>query len=115
MGNVNKVILVGNLGADPELVRLANEKMACNLRVATNEVWKDTDGQAQRRTQWHRVTVWGSDAENCARYLGKGQVVYIEGRIKQNAWEDKEGVKHHSADIVANRVVFLSGQAQRAA
>lgn len=115
MGNVNKVILVGNLGADPELKKTEAGRAYCRLRVATSESFKDAAGKRQDRTEWHRVTVWGDSAENCARYLQKGAPLYLEGRLERHSWDDKEGQKHWSTDVVATRVVFLSGGERKAA
>jgi single-strand DNA-binding protein len=112
MGSVNKVILVGNLGADPELKYTPSNRPVCNLSIATNEVFKDKGGQRQERTEWHRVTVWGEQAENCSKYLAKGRMVYIEGRLQTRSWEDKtDGKKRYSTEIVADRVTFLGGGA----
>jgi single-strand DNA-binding protein len=109
MGSVNKVILIGNLGADPELKYTpTGNRPVCNLSVATNEVFKDKTGQRQERTEWHRVTVWGEQAENCHKFLAKGRSVYVEGRLQTRSWDDKEGKKRYSTEIVADRVVFLS-------
>jgi single-strand DNA-binding protein len=109
MGSVNKVILVGNLGADPELKYTPSNRPVCNLSIATNEVFKDKGGQRQERTEWHRVTVWGEQAENCSKYLAKGRMVYIEGRLQTRSWDDKtDGKKRYSTEIVADRVTFLS-------
>jgi single-strand DNA-binding protein len=108
MGSVNKVILVGNLGADPELKHTPSNKAVANLRVATAESWKDKSGAKQEKTEWHRVTVWGDQAENCAKYLEKGRSVYIEGRLETRSY-DKDRHKHYATDIVADRVVFLGG------
>ncbi len=110
MGSVNKVILVGNLGADPELKYTPSNRPVCNLSVATNEVWKDKGGQRQERTEWHRVIVWGEPAEHCAKYLTKGRTVYIEGRLQTRSWDDKEGKKRYTTEVVSDRVVFLGGQ-----
>jgi single-strand DNA-binding protein len=109
MGSVNKVILIGNLGADPELKYTPSNRPVCNLSLATNEVFKDKTGQRQERTEWHRVTVWGDQAENCSKYLAKGRSVYIEGRLQTRSWDDKEGKKRYSTEVVADRVVFLAG------
>lgn len=108
MGSVNKVILVANLGADPELRYTPNQRALCNLRVATTEVFKDKAGKRQERTEWHRVTVWGDQAENCGKYLAKGRSVYIEGKLQTRTYE-KDGQKHYATDVVADRVVFLGG------
>ncbi len=109
MGSVNKVILIGNLGADPELKYTPSNRPVCNLSIATNEVFKDKSGARQERTEWHRVTVWSEQAENCAKYLAKGRMAYIEGRLQTRSWDDKEGKKRYSTEIVADRVVFLGG------
>jgi single-strand DNA-binding protein len=110
MGSVNKVILVGNLGADPELKYTPSNRPVCNLSIATNEVFKDKGGQRQERTEWHRVTVWGDQAELCSKYLAKGRMVYIEGRLQTRSWDDKtDGKKRYSTEIVADRVTFLGG------
>jgi single-strand DNA-binding protein len=106
MGSVNKVILVGNLGADPELKYTPSNRPLCNLRIATTDVFKDKSGQRQERTEWHRVTVWGDTAENCNKYLAKGRSVYVEGRLQTRSY-DKDGQKHYATDVVADRVVFL--------
>jgi single-strand DNA-binding protein len=108
MGSINKVILIGNLGADPELKYTPSSRALCNLRVATTEVFKDKTGQRQEKTEWHRVTVWGDQAENCSKYLSKGRSVYIEGKLQTRTY-DKEGQKHYATDVVADRVVFLGG------
>jgi single-strand DNA-binding protein len=106
MGSVNKVILIGNLGADPELKYTPSSRALCNLRIATTDVFKDKGGQRQEKTEWHRVTVWGEQAENCSKYLSKGRSVYVEGRLQTRTY-DKDGQKHYATDIVADRVVFL--------
>ena len=106
MGSVNKVILIGNLGADPELKYTPSSRALCNLRIATTDIFKDKGGQRQERTEWHRVTVWGDQAENCSKYLTKGRSVYIEGRLQTRSY-DKDGQKHYATDVVADRVVFL--------
>jgi single-strand DNA-binding protein len=108
MGSINKVILIGNLGADPELKYTPSSRALCNRRIATTEVFKDKTGQRQEKTEWHRVTVWGDQAENCSKYLAKGRSVYVEGKLQTRTY-DKEGQKHYATDIVADRVVFLGG------
>lgn len=110
MASVNKVILLGNLGADPDLKHTPSGRSVCNLRVATNEVFKDASGQRQERTEWHRVTVWGDQADNCSKYLSKGRSVYIEGRLQTRSWDDKSGEKRYSTEIVADRVQFVGGR-----
>lgn len=105
---VNKVILVGNLGDDPE-VRYTQSGMAvANLSIATTSVRKDRDGNTQEKTEWHRVTVWGKTAEAAGEYLRKGRQVYVEGRIEYGSYE-KDGVKHYTTDIVCDDLQFLGG------
>ena len=110
MGNVNKVILVGNLGAAPELKVTPANRPYCHLRVATNEVWKDAAGTRQERTDWHRITVWGETAQHCAKFLDRGRSIYVEGRLEQKQWDDKEGKKRYGTDVVATRVVLLGSR-----
>jgi len=108
MASVNKVILIGNLGRDPELRYTQGGKGVCNFTVATNERWKDGNGQPQERVEWHRIVAWGKTAENCAQYLAKGKSVFIEGRLQTREWEDRDQNKRQTTEIVANQVVFLS-------
>jgi single-strand DNA-binding protein len=108
MAGLNKVQLIGRLGADPELKYTPNNRPVCNLRIATSEVFKDKSGTKQEKTEWHRVTVWGDTAENCSKYLSKGREVYIEGKLETRSYE-KEGQKHYSTSIVAFNVMFLGG------
>ncbi len=109
-GGVNKVILVGNLGADPDMRYTPSGQGVCELRVATNESWTDKNGQRQDRTEWHRVVIWGKRAEICSKYLSKGRQVYIEGRIQTRNYDDKEGNKRYITEIIANDVQFLGGK-----
>lgn len=108
MGSVNRVILVGFLGADPELKYTPAGKAVCNMSVATTESWKDKGGAKQEKTEWHRVTAWGPTAENASKYLAKGRLVYVEGRLQTRSYE-KEGQKHYATEVVGDRVVFLGG------
>lgn len=108
MGSVNKVILVGNLGADPELRYTPANKAVCNLSLATNEVWKDkATGEKQEKVEWHRVVAWNETAEHCHQYLKKGRTIYVEGRLQTRKWTDKDGRERFSTDVVADKVVFL--------
>ena len=110
MASVNKVILIGNLGADPELrFTPSGNRAVCNLSIATSETFKDKAGAKQEKVEWHRVTVWGDQAEACHKYLAKGRSVYVEGRLQTRSWDDKDGTKRYSTDIVADRVQFLGG------
>jgi single-strand DNA-binding protein len=110
MASVNKAIIIGNLGAKPEIKYLPSGQAVCELRVATNEVYNDKNNQRQERTEWHRIVVWGKTAENCAQYLDKGRQIYVEGRIQTRSWDDKKtGEKRYMTEIVAQQVTFLGG------
>ena len=109
MASVNKAIILGNLGRDPELRHTPGGKAVATLRIATNEVWTDQSGERQERTEWHTVVVWGRQAENCNQYLKKGRSVYIEGRLSTRKWQDKDGKDRYSTVIVADRVQFIGG------
>jgi len=109
MASVNKAIILGNLGRDPELRHTPAGKAVATLRIATNEVWTDQSGERQERTEWHTVVVWGRQAENCNQYLKKGRSVYIEGRLSTRKWQDKDGKDRYSTEIVADRVQFIGG------
>jgi len=118
MAGVNKVILVGNLGRDPELRYTKSGQAVANFTLATTENWT-RDGNREERTEWHRVVAWGKTAELCTQYLTKGRTVYIEGQIRTREWEDKEGHKRQTTEIHAQTVQFLgsgprSGSAPRA-
>jgi single-strand DNA-binding protein len=108
MAGVNKVILIGHLGADPEMRYTASGTAVAKFRIATTEKFTDRDGNRQERTEWHRVVAWRKLAEICGQYLAKGKQVYIEGKIKNDTWE-KDGVKQYSYEIVADNMVMLSG------
>src|SRR2546422_5876839 len=108
-GSVNKVILIGNLGRDPEVLYTPSGQAVANFTVANNEACTDKAGQKQERTEWHRVVVWGKAAENCGEYLSKGRQVYVEGRLQTREWTNKEGAKQYTTEIVANQVTFLQG------
>jgi single-strand DNA-binding protein len=107
--SVNKVILVGNLGRDPEVRFTANGKAVARFSVATSEMWNDTEGTRQERTEWHNVVVWGKQAESCGQYLQKGRQVYIEGSIRNRQYDDKDGNKKYITEVNAQRVQFLGG------
>ena len=109
MGSINSVLLVGRLGADPEVKHMQNNRAVCNLSVATSEQWKDKQsGEKKEKTEWHRVTCWGEQAENCGKYLAKGRLVAVQGKLQTRSYE-KDGQKHYATDIVADRVTFLCG------
>lgn len=109
MSSVNRAIIVGHLGADPEIRYTQGGQAVCSMRVATSESWNDKDGNRQERTEWHQITVWGKSAEHCAQYLTKGRQVYVEGRLQSREYDDKEGVKRKVWEIQADRVNFLGG------
>jgi single-strand DNA-binding protein len=111
MSSVNKAIILGNLGQDPELRFTQSGSAVCSLSVATTDVRNDANGERQERTEWHRVVVWNKTAENCAKYLRKGRSVYIEGRIQTRSWEDQSGQKRYSTEVVAQTVQFIGGGA----
>jgi len=106
---VNKVILIGNLGKDPEVRYTPSGQAVANFNIATNESWTDKSGQKQERTEWHRIVVWGKVAELCGEYLSKGRQVYLEGKLQTREWNNKEGVKQYTTEVVANQVTFLQG------
>jgi single-strand DNA-binding protein len=111
MSSVNKAILIGRLGSDPELkyIGKGDATPVCNMSLATSSRYKDKEGQWIEKTEWHKVVVWGKQAENCAEYLAKGRQCYVEGRIVTDTWEDKEGNKRKTTKINAESVQFLGG------
>jgi single-strand DNA-binding protein len=110
MASVNKVILIGNLGADPETRYLPSGDAVTNIRIATSEKWKDKSGEQQEHTEWHRVAFFGKTAEIAGEYLKKGSPVYVEGRIRTRKWTDKEGQDKYSTEIVADRMQLLGSR-----
>jgi len=109
MASVNKVILLGNLGRDPETRYTTGGDAVTNLRIATSEQWKDKSGEKQEKTEWHTVVLFGRQAEVAGEYLKKGRSVYIEGRLQTRKWTDKEGVEKYSTEIVADRMQLIGG------
>ncbi len=109
---INKVILVGRLGADPEVRYTADGTMVTNFRIATDEVRKTKDGEKSQKTEWHKIVTFGKLAEICGSYLVKGKLVYIEGRLQTRSWEDKEGVKRFTTEIVAGNMQMLDSKGQ---
>jgi single-strand DNA-binding protein len=107
--SVNKVILVGNLGKDPEVRYTQTGSAVANFSIATSEQWNDRDGKKQERTEWHNIVVWGKQAEHCGQYLSKGRQVYVEGSIRTRSYDDKSGNKRYITEIVAQRIQFLGG------
>ena len=104
---VNRVILVGRLGADPEVRYTQDGTMVTTFRMATDEQWKDKTGNREQRTEWHRIVTYRKLAEICGEYLGKGSMVFIEGRIQTRSWTDKDGNKRYSTEIIAQNMKML--------
>ncbi len=109
MGSVNKVILVGNLGRDAELRYTPGGAAVATLNLATTEVWNDKAGQKQEKTEWHRIVLWGKQAESLQEYLTKGKQIYVEGRLQTRQWDDKDGNKKYTTEIKADRITLLGG------
>jgi single-strand DNA-binding protein len=107
MSGVNKVILVGNLGSDPQIRYTPNGTAVANFNIATTERFTNKNGEKESRTEWHRIVAWGRLAEICNEYLKKGKQIYVEGRLQTRQWEDKDGNKQKSTEIVANNMVML--------
>lgn len=109
-GSVNKVTLLGNVGQDPELKQTAGGTAVTTLNLATNEVWKDNYGNNQERTEWHRVVMWRKQAEIACEYLRKGSKVYLEGRLQTRTWNDKDGVKRYTTEVIADAFTMLDSR-----
>jgi single-strand DNA-binding protein len=109
---VNKAILIGRLGKDPEVKYLPDGTMVTTFRIATDEQWKDKNGEKVQRTEWHQIVTYRKLAEICGNYLVKGKLVFIEGRIQTRNWEDKEGVKRYTTEIIANDMKMLDSKGQ---
>jgi single-strand DNA-binding protein len=107
---LNKAILIGNLGKDPEIRYTPSGLGIANFNIATSETWTTKDGQKETRTEWHRIVAFGKLAEICGEYLSKGKQVYIEGRIQTRDWEDQNGVKRYTTEIVANQMLMLGSR-----
>lgn len=112
MAGINKVIIVGRLGTDPEVKAVGSGNVA-RLSIATSENWVDKEGKKQERTEWHRIVVWGKLADICGKHLSKGRQVYVEGRLQTRNWEDPQGQKRYTTEIVANTVQFLGAVGER--
>ncbi|HSG99446.1 MAG TPA: single-stranded DNA-binding protein [candidate division Zixibacteria bacterium] len=114
MGSVNKVILIGNLGRDPELKYLPSGRAVTEFPIATTDRWKDQEGNQQERTEWHNIVLWGRQAEIAKEYLAKGRSVYIEGRIQTRSWDDQDGNKRYKTEIVGEKLQFLGSRGDNA-
>jgi single-strand DNA-binding protein len=111
MAGINKVILIGRLGSDPEVRYTPSGVAVANFNIATSEEWKDKDsGEKKERTEWHRIVAWRKLGEICGEYLSKGKQVYIEGRLQTRDWEDRDGNKRYTTEIVASDVQFLGAR-----
>ena len=116
-GSVNKVVLVGHLGADPESRFTPSGVAVTTFNMATNESWKNKDGEYEDRTEWHRIVLFGKAAETASEYMKKGQLTYVEGRIRTRSWEDKEGMTRYTTEVLGDRFTMLGrkGENQSAA
>jgi single-strand DNA-binding protein len=115
MAGINKVILVGNLGADPEMRYTPSGTAVANFRIATSETRTNKEGNKETKTEWHRIVTFGKLAEICGEYLAKGRQVYIEGRIQTRSWDDRDGNKRYTTEIVANTMQMLGSKESAAA
>jgi len=112
MSSLNKAIIIGNLGKDPELKYMPNGKAVASFSIATSQKWKDNDGNQQEKTEWHNITAFEKLAEVIGEYLRKGSKVYVEGRLQTDKWE-KDGVTHYSTKIIASQMVMLGGKTEK--
>jgi single-strand DNA-binding protein len=110
MASVNKVILIGNLGRDPEVRYMPSGDAVATLNLATTEKWKDKNGEAQEQTEWHRISFFGRQAEICGEYLRKGSSIYVEGRLQTRKWTDKDGNERYTTEIRGDRMQMLGGR-----
>ena len=107
MAGINKVILVGNLGSDPEIRTTPGGQRVANFRMATSRSWNSQDGQRQEKTEWHSIVAWGKLADICERYLTKGKQVYVEGRLETRSWQDKEGQTRYKTEVICETMQML--------
>ena len=113
MASINKVILIGNLGADPELRHTATGTTVANFSLATKDAWTGKDGNKEERTEWHRIVAWGRLGEICGEYLAKGKQVYVEGKLQTKSWEDRDGKKRYTTEVVAQTMQMLGPAGER--
>jgi single-strand DNA-binding protein len=111
MASLNKVMLIGNLGSDPEMRFTPNGNPVTSFRMATSRSFLDSDGERRQETEWFTVVVWGKQAESCNQFISKGKQVYVEGRLRTRSWEGQDGQKRFRTEVVANRVIFLDRRA----
>lgn len=107
MASLNKIMLIGNVGSDPEMRYTPNGKAVTSFRMATNYRYAGSDGERREETEWFRVSVWGRQAESCNQFLSKGKRIYVEGRLRSSSWEGQDGQMRTSLEVSANRVIFL--------
>lgn len=110
MASLNKVMIIGNLGAEPEMRFSPDGKPVTSFRVATNRVYTTSEGERKEETEWFSVVAWGKLAEQCNQFLSKGRLVYAEGRLRTHSWDDQSGQKRYRTEVIANRVSFLDKQ-----
>jgi single-strand DNA-binding protein len=113
--SVNRVILIGNLGKDPEVRFTPSGRAVARFPLATSDVWNDAEGQRQERTEWHNIVVWGKQAETCGQYLAKGRQVFVEGSVRTRQYDDKDGNRRYITEVIGQRVQFLGGGGGRSA
>lgn len=113
MSSVNKVIIVGRLGKDPELRYLPNGDATASITVATSETWKDKSGEKQEKTEWHRIVFFRQLAEVVGKYLTKGSLIYVEGKLQTRKWEDKSGVEKYTTEIIASSMQMMGGKSDK--
>jgi len=111
MASLNKVMIIGNIGSDPEMRFTANGKPVTSFRVATNQAYTTTEGERKEETEWFTVVAWNKLAEQCNQFLSKGRLVYAEGRLRTRSWDGQDGIKHYRTEIIASRVSFLDRKA----
>jgi len=111
MASLNKVMIIGNLGSDPEMRFTPNGNPVTSFRIATNRVYTTSEGERKQETEWFTVVAWNKLAEQCNQFLTKGRLVYAEGRLRTRTWEGQDGQKHYRTEVIANRVTFLDRQA----
>jgi len=111
MASLNKVMLIGNVGGEPEMRFTPNGNPVTSFRMATNHIYTTPDGERKQETEWFSVVAWGRLAEQCNQFLSKGRLVYAEGRLRTRSWEGQDGQKHYRTEVIANRVTFLDRQA----
>ncbi len=109
-GSLNKVMLVGHLGGDPEVRHIPSGVAVANFNLSTNESWRDANGDIQDKTEWHRCVLFGKQAENAVKLFSKGKLVYLDGRLKTRSWEDKDGIKRYQTEVVVNNFTLLGGK-----